>query len=149
MQLFIVTVKLRSGTVWERIMILTQPVQNYIINSMYGYKNIHRWSFYSNLGYKRRLDYILCEWFVKRFSVNCRVYRSVSGDFESDHRIVVMTCDFPSKKSRKEIFKKKKQSNRCNIKALKYDPVVVELYSKTLDSELEDTTECGNVDTLK
>ena len=59
-----------------------------------------------------------------------------------------MTCDFPSKKSRKEIFKKKEQSNRCNIKALKYDPVVVELFSKTLDSELEDTTECGNVDTL-
>ena len=34
-----------------------------IMNYKFGYKNIHRCSFYSNLGYKRRLDYILCEWF--------------------------------------------------------------------------------------
>ena len=33
----------------------------YVMNSMYGSKDIHRWSFQSNLGYKRRLDYILCE----------------------------------------------------------------------------------------
>ena len=30
-----------------------------IMNTLFGHKNIHRWSFYSNLGYDRRLDYIL------------------------------------------------------------------------------------------
>ena len=41
----------------------------YMMNSYYGHKDIHRWSFYSNLGYKRRLHYILCEWYVKRFLI--------------------------------------------------------------------------------
>ena len=98
------------------------------MNSMDGYKDIHRWSFYSNLGYKRRLDYILCEWYIKRFCINCQVYRSVSDGFDSDHKVVVMTCDFPSKKMRREVFHKKEKSNNCNIKVLKYDATMVELY---------------------
>ena len=66
-----------------------------ILNTQYGYKNVHRWSFHSNLGYDRRLDYILGEWFIKRFSHNCRVYRGASNPFESDHKVVVLDCKIP------------------------------------------------------
>ena len=83
----------------------------YMMNSFFGYKDIYRWSFYSNLGYKRRLDYILCEWFVKRFCNNCRVYRSVSQGFQSDHKAVVMNCTFPCKK---EIKKSSKRTLNLN-----------------------------------
>ena len=95
------------------------------MNSFYGYKDIHRWSFYSNLGYKRRLDYILCEWFVKRFCNNCRVYRRISEGFYSDHKNVVMHCSFPSKKERKQVFKKSVKQRSRNIKSLKKDAEVV------------------------
>jgi len=61
-----------------RLLNFCKEQELFMMNSMFGYKDIHRWSFYSNLGYKRRLDYILCEWFVKRFCNNCRVYHSVS-----------------------------------------------------------------------
>ena len=83
----------------------------YMMNSFFGYKDIYRWSFYSNLGYKRRLDYILCEWFVKRFCNNCRVYRSVSQGFQSDNKAVVMNCTFPCKK---EIKKSSKRTLNLN-----------------------------------
>ena len=33
----------------------------------------------------KRLDDILYEWFAKRFCSNCRVYRSISNGFDSDH----------------------------------------------------------------
>ena len=89
------------------------------MNSFYGYKDIHRWTFYSNLGYKRRLDYILCEGFVKRFSTNCRVYRSCSDGFDSDHRVLVLDCVFPSKRQRKQIFKPKIAIQRPNIQYLR------------------------------
>ena len=42
----------------------------------------------------------------------------------------------------------KEKSNNCNIKVLKHDATMVELYSKTLDSELEDVVKCKNVDEL-
>lgn len=60
----------------RRLLNFCSEKELFIMNSMFGYKDIHRWSFHSNLGYKRRLDYILCEWFVKRFSTNCRIYRN-------------------------------------------------------------------------
>ena len=43
----------------------------YILNTLFA---TNKWSFKSNLGYYRRLDYILGEWFVKRASQNYRVY---------------------------------------------------------------------------
>lgn len=70
----------------------------YILNTLFATKTpMHRWSFKSNLGYYRRLDYILGEVFVKRESENCRVYPSASTPFDSDHRIVVLDTMFPTK----------------------------------------------------
>ena len=120
----------------------------YVMNSFYGYKDIHRWSFYSNLGYKRRLDYILCEGFVKRFSSNCRIYGSVSDGFDSDHRVVVLDCSFPSKRQRKQIFKRKKCVPRPNMQSLRRDHDVVKRYSDALDHSLENFSEITDVNDL-
>lgn len=47
----------------------------FILNTRFATKSDeHRWSFVSNLDYKRRLDYILAEWFVKCTTKNCRLY---------------------------------------------------------------------------
>ena len=122
----------------------------FMMNSFFGRKNIHRWSFYSNLGYKRRLDYIFCEWYVKRFTNNCRVYRSVSKGFQSDHRVVIMNCAFPSRKMRKQVFSKKNvdKSLHCNIKSLKLDEDVVKSYSSSLDEMLKDCSNFSDVNEL-
>ena len=120
----------------------------FMMNSFYGYKDIHRWSFYSNLGYKRRLDYILCEWFVKRFCNNCRVYRRISEGFYSDHKNVVMHCSFPSKKERKQVFKKSVKQRSCNIKSLKKDAEVVKIFSNALDIALDDMSMCIDINDL-
>ena len=119
-----------------------------MMNSFYGHKDIHRWSFYSNLGYKRRLDYILCEWYVKRFSNNCRVYRSVSKGFHSDHRTVVMNCAFPSRRVRKQVFPRRTLKPYCNIKSLKTDKDVVKSYSDSVDQALEAFSNFSDVSEL-
>ena len=64
-----------------RLLNFSKELNLFVMNSFYGYKDIHRWSFYSNLGYKRRLDYFLFEGFIKRLT-NCRVFSSVSDDFD-------------------------------------------------------------------
>ena len=132
-----------------RLLKFCKEQELYMMNSFYGHKDIHRWSFYSNLGYKRRLDYILCEWYVKRFSNNCRVYRSVSKGFQSDHRTVVMNCAFPSRRVRKQVFSKKNvKTFHCNIKSLKTDKDVVKSYSDSLDQALEDFSNFSDVNEL-
>lgn len=43
----------------------------YILNTMFATRlNEHGWSFHSNIGYKRRLDYIMADWYVKRATTN-------------------------------------------------------------------------------
>ena len=70
----------------------------YILNTMFATRSHeHRWSFHSNLGYKRRLDYIIADWYVKRATTNCRVYPMQSQIFDSDHRIVVRRSRSPTR----------------------------------------------------
>lgn len=70
-----------------------------ILNTTFATRSSeHLWTFHSNLGYKRRLDYILAEWFVKTSTNNCRSYPKQSQPFESDHCLVVMDANFPTKK---------------------------------------------------
>ena len=131
-----------------RLLNFSKEHKLFVMNTFYGYKDIHRWSFYSNLGYKRRLDYILCEGFVKRFSHNCRVYRSVSDGFDSDHKVVVLNCSFPCKRQRKLIFKRKKPSPIPNVRYLRCNEDVVKNYSEVLENSLEGTSEITNIDEL-
>ena len=131
-----------------RLLNFSKELNLFIMNSFYGYKDIHRWTFHSNLGYKRRLDYILCEGFIRRFSNNCRVYNSVSDGFESDHRVVVMDCSFPSKRQRKLIFHPRKSILSPNIKSLRRDENVANIYSDVLDQSMESFETLTNVDDL-
>ena len=131
-----------------RLLNFSKEQNLFVMNSFYGYKDIHRWTFYSNLGYKRRLDYMLCEGFVKRFTTNCRVYRGCSDGFDSDHRVLVLDCSFPSKKQRKRIFKQKIVVQRPNIQCLRRNQDIAKQYSAALDIELDGYNELDNVDDL-
>ena len=85
----------------------------------------------------------------KRFSNNCCVYRSVSKGFQSDHRTVVMNCEFPSRRLRKQVFSKKNvKTFHWNIKSLKNDKDVFKSYSDSLDQVLEDFSNFSDVNEL-
>lgn len=123
----------------------------FILNTMFATKSpTHRWTFKSNLGYLRRLDYILGEWYIKRATTNCRAYPGVSDAFESDHRVVVLTAMLPTKKSRKKIFRKKSKKEHCilNVKTLRDDEKVVSLYSDRLDELLAQPPQTEQVDEI-
>ena len=62
-------------------------------------KRIHRHTWYSPTGFTKRVDYILAEWHLNNISSNCRVYRKVTVPFETNHRLLAMTCSFPSKRN--------------------------------------------------
>ena len=119
-----------------------------IVNTFFGHKDIHRWSFYSNLGYKRRLDYIMGEWFIRRFIHNCRVYRGASNPFESDHKVVVLNCSFPYKKEIRKMFKPKLKPKQTHydIKKLRDDKNVAENYSNKLNDLLSNADRPNSVD---
>jgi hypothetical protein len=108
----------------------------FILNTMFVTgSDEHRWSFHSNLGYKRRLDYIMAEWFVKHANTNCRSYPMQSHPFESDHRIVVMDTLFPTRKTIKKTFHKTRRDKKHpDLRRLRDDPSIQGSYSGTLDS---------------
>ena len=116
----------------------------YIMNTMFQTKTSHhRWTFKSPIGYFRRLDYILTEWYVKRVVQNCRVYPAVSDAFDSDHRVVVLDASFPTKKTIRQIFSRKragreKMKRVPNVKLLQDDEEICDNYNKELDKLLCD-----------
>ena len=112
--------------------------QLHILNTMFATRyNEHRWTFHSNLGYKRRLDYILTDWYVKHATTNCRVYPMQSHMFDSDHRMVVMTATFPTRKQVHRIFRRPKTPPiRPDNKQLRDDPAIQGKYGAKLDSIL-------------
>ena len=123
---------------------LIETAQNnglYILNTMFPTKSsAHRWTFKSPLGYYRRLDYILGEWYVKRASQNCRSYPAFSKPFDSDHRVVVLDVNFPSKRSNKKLFAKKyivKKPAIPNVRTLREDECVRTKYIDQLGTLLE------------
>ena len=132
----------------HRLLQFAQEHSLSILNSFFGYKNIHRWSFYSNLGYSRRLDYILGEWFIKRFTTNCRVYRGASTAFESDHRVVVLNCSFPCRKQMQSMFTKKKKQPHYDIKQLRENETVVQKYSEKMDELFVSAEKLDSVDDI-
>ena len=60
-----------------------------------------------------------------------------------------MSCHFPSKKARKEIFQKKIPSPHCDIKVLKRDSGVADRYSEALDKALKDATDVKDIDDMR
>lgn len=122
-----------------RLLSLSEECNLYIMNSLYDSKPIHRHTWYSPTGFMKRVDYILAEWHIKKLSSNCRVYRKASIPFESDHRLVSMSCSFPSKSERKQFFRPaaKAKKSFTNIKSLKDNPTICNNFSNELDNLLE------------
>ena len=76
----------------------------FIMNSLFSSKAIHRHTWYSPTGFSKRVDYILAEWHLKKLCSNCRVYRKASIPFETNHRLLTLSCSFPSKRKQKQFF---------------------------------------------
>lgn len=110
----------------------------------------HRWSFVSNLGYKRRLDYIVAEWFVKCATKNCRVYPIQSLPFESDHRVVVMHARFPTKRKVRQIFTSSPlREVKQDVRQLRDDPVVQTNYNIKLDHLMKEQPDSQDMDDVE
>ena len=135
----------------ERLIETAETNNMFLLNTMFDTKSDeHRWSFVSNLGYKRRLDYIMSEWYVKRATKNCRVYPIHSQPFESDHRVVVMQASFPTKKKTKRIFSGKPRCEaRQDVRQLRDDQSVQASYSSRLDQLMQHKPDSQNVDDVE
>lgn len=134
-----------------RLLTLSEELELYIMNSLFDSKPHHCYTWYSPTGFRKRVDYILAEWHIKKLSSNCRVYRKASIAFETDHRFVALSCHFPSKSERKSCFPKSQRRERsyADIKSLKENPKVYDEFSKKLDELLQDEPTVDNVNTFE
>ena len=123
-----------------RLLSLSNENKLFIMNSLFSSKAIHRHTWYSPNGFSKRADYILAEWHLKRLCSNCRVYRKATIPFETDHRLLMMSCSFPSKRNRKQLFTHiaKPAKPHKNISLLRTDTSVRDKFSNKLDLLLND-----------
>ena len=121
------------------------------MNSLYDCKQIHRHTWYSPTGFTKIIDYILAEWHIKKLSSNCRVYRGASIPFETNHRLLALSCSFPSKRKHKLFFHKqsKPPTIHTNIKSLKDNPSICDNYSKGLNTLLAKEPNINDIDTFE
>ena len=122
-----------------RLLTLAETNHLYIMNSMFATKDIHRETWYMRTGFKKRTDYILTEDFIKRRTSHCRVYRKASVPFDSDHRLLVLTCYLPSKAERLQERKKRSSEKQpsLHVKKLVKDRRIQIPYSKISENILK------------
>ena len=120
------------------------------MNPLYKTKPIHRHTWYSPTGFSKRLDYILAEFHIKKLCFNCRVYRKASIPFETNHRLLTMSCSFPSKRNQKQFFTQvsKPVKPHKNISLLR-NPDVSKLFSNKLDILLNDAPSSNDVNEIE
>ena len=118
-----------------RLLTLSNENKLFIMNSLFPSKAIHRHTWYSPTGFKKRVDYILAEWHLKKLCSNCRVYRRATVPFETDHRLLAMTCSFPLKRDHKKVFShySKPAKPLKVISSLRNDSSVRDNFSSKLD----------------
>jgi exonuclease III len=118
-----------------RLLSLSNENNIFIMNSLFPSKAIHRHMWYSPTGFSKRVDYILAEWHLKKLCSNCRVYRKASIPFETNHRLLILSCSFPSKRKQKQFFSQisKPIKPHKNISLLHNDPDVCNNFSNKLD----------------
>ena len=123
-----------------RLLSLSNENKLFLMNTLFPSKAIHRHTWYSPTGFSKRLDYILAEWHIKKFCFNCRVYRKASVPYETNHRLLTMSCSFPSKRKQKKIFSQlsKPPKPHKNISSLYNNDDVSKNFSKQLDALLAD-----------
>ena len=130
-----------------RLLNFSQECKLFILNSLFHSSKIHRHTWYSPTGFTKRVDYILAEWHLKKLTTNCRVYRKASVPFETNHRLLTMSCSFPSKRKQKSFFAKPPRIAKPHkyIKALREDPQVCTNFSNKLDEILTDTPSLDDI----
>ena len=83
---------------------LSDENELFIMNSLFSSKAIHRHTWYSPTGFSKRVDYILAEWHLKKLCSNCRIYRKATVPFETNHRLLTLSCSFPLTCNQKSFF---------------------------------------------
>ena len=135
-----------------RLLSLSKENDLFIMNSLFPTKSIHRHTWYSPTGdFSKRLDYILAEWHIKKLSTNCRVFRKASIPFETNHRLLTMSCSLPSKRKQKQFFSHNSKPVKPpkNISSLYNDPEVCNNFSKKLDHLLSEDPPCEDVEIIE
>ena len=135
----------------SRLLRLSHECKLFIMNSIYHSKQHHRHTWYSPTGFTKRVDYILTEWHIKKLSSNCRVYRRASIPFKSNHRLLALTCSFPSKCQQKLFFRKPTSTKKTftNIKSLKDYQKGLDKFSTTLDGFLQSEPNITDIDSFE
>ena len=135
----------------SRLLNLSDENKLFILNSLFPSKAIHRHTWYSPNGFTKRVDYILADWHLKKLCSNCRVYRKATVPFETNHRLLAMSCSFPSKRNRKLIFSRPPKTPVLpkNIPLLRSDPSICNKFSSKLDELLNVDHPCNNVSSLE
>ena len=130
-----------------RLLTFSDENKLFIMNSFFKSKPIHRYTWYSPTGFRKRVDYILAEWHLKKLCSNCRVYRKATVPFETNHRLLAMTCSFPSKRNRKQFFSRptKPTKPRRDIISLRKDPIRCNNFSQKLDEFFNDEPNINDV----
>ena len=134
-----------------RLLSFSNENKLFVMNSLFPSKAIHRHTWYSPNGFTKRVDYILAEWHIKKLSTNCRVYRKATVPFETNHRLLTLTCHFPSKRKRKLFFSHapKNPKPHKDISFLRSDPSISSNFSNKLDTLLAEEPIFNNIDNFE
>ena len=118
-----------------RLLSFSDECKLFILNSFFQSSKNHRHTWYSPTGFTKRVDYILAEWHLKKLTSNCRVYQKATVPFETNHRLLAMTCSFPSKRKQKLFFSQTPRLAKPykDTKSLKNDPKIYNNFSNKLD----------------
>ena len=114
-----------------RLLSFSDECKLFILNSLFQSTKNHRHTWYSPTGFTKIVDNVLAEWHLKKLTSNCRVYRKATVPFETNHRLLAMTCSFPSKRKQKLLFSQTPRLAKPNkdIKPLKNDPKIYNNFS--------------------
>ena len=134
-----------------RLLSISNENKLFLMNTLFPSKAIHRHTWYSPTGFTKRLDYILAEWHLKKLCTNCRVYRKASVPFETNHRLLAMSCSFPSKRKQKQFFSRisKPPKPHKNVSSLYNDSEVCKEFSNQLDVLLADDPPTNDINLLE
>lgn len=107
----------------------------YALNTLFETKPNHRVTW--QLGRtKKRLDYFVADYFIRRCTQHCRAYPAQSALFESNHRLLVCHLQMPSRAQRTVMFERRKPKPKPILRSLRDESPVRRQYAEALDQEL-------------
>ena len=116
-----------------------------LINTFFRTKRIHRETWrHAATGKWKRVDYICTPHWVSKFIRSCRVFIGPFSLFDTDHRLLVMNINFPSKKIDLTHQLSRSKSNKpkqlTKFDELQINPTARQTLTVMLDEALEDFT---------